>query len=403
MPDTMKQLVLTREEARKIILYAAGLSRAGQFGKGREAVYKLIDHLGHVQIDANYTVERAHHHSIAARVPDYKREWLEELQADGRIFEFFISDSGFIPMYDYRYSLCVKEGFAKSRKPVTQAEINLMERVLDRVAREGPLMLKDFDYDREVASSGWWDWRPSKIALERLYLDGRLMCTRGKDFHKVYDLPVNIVPNDIDTTKPTPEEFARYIIRRALGSLGIAGAKEMAWRAHYVKNNVVKKELEKMAAEGAVIPVTIKGLTIAQQYILPAYKNKKIRLSGDVFILSPFDVLNVFRHRLRDFFDFDYQIECFVPEPKRRYGYFSLPVLAGDTFVARMDSKADRKQRVLTIHNLHFEKVKLSKTQISKITDAIKAFARFNQCTDIDIKRSNNREYVKNIKQALAE
>ncbi len=399
----MNQIVLTKEEARKIILHAAGLSRSGQFGKGREAVYKLINHLGHVQIDANYTVERAHHHSIAARIPGYKQEWLQELQADGRIFEFFISDAGFIPMNDYRYSLCVKDGFASNRKPVTQAEINLMERVLDRIAREGPLMLKDFDNDREVASSGWWDWRPSKIALERLYLDGRLMCTRGRDFHKVYDLPVNIVPNDIDTTKPTPEEFARYIIRRALGSLGIAGAKEMAWRAHYIKNNVVKNELEKMAAEGAVIPVSIKGLSIAQHYILPAYKNKKIRLSGDVFILSPFDVLNVFRHRLRDFFDFDYQIECFVPEPKRRYGYFSLPVLAGDTFVARMDSKADRKQRVLTIHNLHFEKVKLSKTLISKITDAIKAFARFNQCTDIGIKRSNNGVYINNIKHGLAQ
>jgi uncharacterized protein YcaQ len=80
-----------------------------------------------------------------------------------------------------------------------------------------------------------------------------------------------------------------------------------------------------------------------------------------------------------------------------------LPVLAGDTFVARMDSKADRKQRVLTIHNLHFEKVTLSKTEISKIAEAIKAFARFNQCMEIDIKKSNNREYVKNIKRGLAE
>jgi uncharacterized protein YcaQ len=187
-----------------------------------------------------------------------------------------------------------------------------------------------------------------------------------------------------------------------LGSLGIAGAKEMAWRAHYVKNNVVKKELEKMAEEGEVLPVSIKGLTTAQQYILPAYKNKKIQLSGDVFILSPFDVLNVFRHRLREFFNFDYQIECFVPEPKRKYGYFSLPVLSGDTFIARMDSKADRKQRVLTIHNLHFEPVKLSKTEIGKLTDAIKTFARFNQCTGIVIKKSNNREYLKYIKQGVA-
>src|SRR5258707_8025621 len=224
----MSAVILTPSQARKIILHAAGLHKRATFGKGREAVYKLIDHLGFVQLDTNYTVERAHHHAIASRVPDYKLEWLEELQADGRIFEFFTSDSGYIPMHNFRFSLPVKEGFLSSRKPLTQAEINLMNKVLDRVAREGPLMVKDFENDRMEASSGWWDWRPSKMALERLYLDGRLMATRNKDFHKVYDLPMNRIPDDVDTTMPTPEEFARHVILRSLKSLGIAYAKEMA-------------------------------------------------------------------------------------------------------------------------------------------------------------------------------
>src|SRR6185437_11923794 len=95
-----------------------------------------------------------------------------------------------------------------NRKPLTAAELNLMDKILDRIGREGPLMVKDFDNDRQEASSGWWDWRPAKLALERLYLDGRLMVTRGKDFHKVYDLPRNLVPDDVDMSMPTPEEFA---------------------------------------------------------------------------------------------------------------------------------------------------------------------------------------------------
>lgn len=397
----MDQLILTPSQARNIILHAAGLSKRAQFGKGREAVYKLIDHLGFVQLDTNYTVERAHHHAIASRVPDYKLEWLEELQADGRVFEFFTSDSGYIPMHDFRYSLAVKQGFLARRKPLTQAEVNLMNRVLDRIAREGPLMVKDFENDRMEASSGWWDWRPSKIALERLYLEGKLMTTRNKDFHKVYDLPVNLIPDDIDKTMPAPEEFARYVVRRSLGGLGIAYANEIAWRARYVKNNLVKKELEKMVGEGEVCKVAIEGLKSVQLYMLPGYKNKKIQLSGDAFVLSPFDVLNVFRRRLKDFFDFDYQIECFVPEPQRKYGYFSLPVLAGDTFVARMDSKADRKQSVLTVHNLHFEPVKLTKPMIEKVSDAIKDFARFNKCKEITITRSNDKTTMKNILKTL--
>lgn len=397
----MNPLILTRSQARKIILHAAGLSRQAQFGRGPEAVYKLIDHLGFVQIDTNYVVERAHHHTIASRVPDYKLEWLDELREDGRIFEFFTSDAGYIPMHNFRYSLPVKEGFSTNRKPITQPEINLMNKVLDRVGREGPLMVKDFENDRQVPSAGWWDWRPSKVALERLYLDGKLMVTRTKEFLKVYDLPINLIPDDIDTTMPTPEEFARHVIRRELKALGIAQAKEMAWRARYVKNNLVKKELQKLVDEGEVCSVVIEGLKTAPLYMLPSYKSKKIQLTDDAFILSPFDVLNVFRHRLRDFFDFDYQIECFVPEAKRKYGYFSLPVLVGDTFVARMDSKADRKQRVLIVHNLHFEQVKLSKPVIVKIIDTIKIFAQFNQCREIILKKSNNKQHLKAIQDGL--
>jgi uncharacterized protein len=242
---TMSHITLTRPQARKIILHAAGLARRGQFGRGREAVYKLIEHLGYVQVDTNYTVERAHHHAIAARVPGYRLEWLEELQADGRVFEFFTSDSGYMPMHDFRYSLTVKEGFLSERRPLTPAEIHLMNKVLDRVAREGPLMVKDFENDRLEASAGWWDWRPAKVALERLFLEGKLMTTRTKGFQKIYDLPLNLIPDDIDTTMPTPEEFARHVIRRELKALGIAYAKEMAWRARFAKGHVVKEELEK--------------------------------------------------------------------------------------------------------------------------------------------------------------
>jgi len=397
----MSTFTLTPSQARKIILHASGLAKKGQFGKGREAVYKVIDHLGYVQLDTNYTVERAHHHALATRVPDYKPEWLEELQADGRIFEFFTSDSGFMPMHNFRFSLPTKKAFLSNQKPLTQAEINLMNRILDRVAREGPLMMKDFENDRLEASSGWWDWRPAKMAIERLYLGGKLMTTRNRDFHKVYDLPINLVPNDIDTAIPTPGEFARHVIRRELRAMGIVYPKEMAWRTRFVKDHLVKTELAKLVEEEEVCPVTIEGLKTGPLYMLPSYKKKKIELADDAFILSPFDSFCVFRHRLREFFNFDYQIECFVPEPKRKYGYFSLPVLIGDAFIARMDSKADRKQRTLQVHNLHFEPVKLSKPEIHKFVGALKAFTAFNQCREIVIKKSNNKTYLKAIKDGL--
>jgi uncharacterized protein len=395
----MDRTILTKSHARKIILHAAGLSKRAQFGKGREAVYKLIDHLGFVQIDTIYVVERAHHHAIAARVPDYKPEWIDQLQADGRIFEFWTYAAGYIPMHDFRFSLPVKESFLARRKALTQAEVNLMKKVLDRISREGPLMARDFENDRVTKSSGWWDWRPSKLALERLHFDGRLMTSQRKDFQKVYDLPENIIPAEIDTTMPAAEEFAQHVIRRALKALGIASLKEIEYRARYVKNSV-KMEIQKLVDAGEVCLVEVTGVKSPPLYMLPEYKKKKIMLSGDAFILSPFDILNVYRHRLKNFFDFDYQVECFVPQPKRKYGYFSLPVLIGDTFVARMDSKADRKQRTLTIQNLHVEPaVKLTRPMVAKVCDAIRNFAKFNQCEVIVVKKSNDKSVAKAIRE----
>ena len=389
----MNRHILTPAEARKIILHAAGLHKRAPFGKGREAVYKCIDHLGFIQIDTNYVVERAHHQAIYTRVPDYKPQWLAELQTDGRIFEYVTYASGYLPMQDYRFTLPVKESFLAKRSDLPAAENNILHKVLDRVTRDGPLMARDFENDRVGISTGWWDWRPSKIALERLYLDGRLMTTHQDDFQKLFDLPQNIVPIDTDKTMPSPEEYARHIIRRVLKALGIALQKDISFRTRYIKHDV-KTQLQKLIETGEVAEVAVEGVKTPPLYMLSSYKRKKIELAGDTFIVSPFDMLNVLRHRLRLFFDFDYQVECFVPEPARKYGYFSHPILVGDTFVARMDAKADRKSRVLNINNLHFEPLKLTQIQLAGITTAIQNFAKFNQCTTLSVKKTNQKKYV---------
>lgn len=397
----MNKISLTKSDARKIILHAAGLTKLAQFGRGKEAVYNVIDNLGFVQVDTNYVVERAHHHQLWSRVPDYKVEWLDELQSDSRIYEFWTRDSGFMPMHEFRFSYPIKNALG-ARFKSTPAETALMRKILDRISREGPLMARDFENDRVVKSKGWWDWRPSKVALEHLHFDGRLVSTRTKNFQKLYDLPDNVIPSAVDRTVPTNEEFARHIIRRSLGSLGVAYANEIAWSGKFVKDNAIKDQMKNMTDEGELVPVEIEGLK-GQIYTLNKFLKKKVKLAEDTFILSPFDIVNVYRKRLRDFFDFDYQIECFVPAPKRKYGYFSLPILVGDTFIARMDSKADRKEKVLTVNNLHFEDVKLTKAMISDFVDALKAFTKFNQCNSVVIAKCNNKAALKEIRSEVTE
>lgn len=334
------------------------------------------------------------------RIPDYQTDWLALLCQDGSIFEYLTSDAGYLPMRDFRFSLPVKKAFKSQRKPLTGPEIKLMKEILDRVRRTEAVTVGDFENDRTQPSTGWWDWRPAKIALERLYLDGELMIQRAKNFQKVYVLPANTIPKDTDQTMPSDKEYARFVIRRALAALGIAYAKEIAWRTRHLKGNLVKQELEEMVQNGEVSLVSVEELK-GPLYMLSGEKTD-VELSGEVFILSPFDILNVFRHRLKDFFDFDYQIECFVPAPKRQYGYFSLPVLAADKFIARMDSKADRKRKILTVHNLHFEAFDLPEATVDKLAGALRAFARLNQCQQIEFKKSNNYAYLEAILGSLS-
>ncbi|RYD75060.1 MAG: winged helix-turn-helix domain-containing protein [Sphingobacteriales bacterium] len=395
----MQAITLTKSQARKIILHAAGLAKPAQFGYGIEAVYNLIEHLGYLQLDTNYVVERAHHHALFARIPDYQTEWLAELCNEGRVFEYFISESGFLPMDDFRFSLPVKEEFKAKGKNLSKAELLLMQQILDQVERDGVVRVSDFENDRLEASTGWWDWRPAKVALERLYFQGRLMISRDTKFHKSYDVPMNLVHTDTDLTMPTAAEFARYVIKRTLGALGISSVKEISWRARRVKKNLVKSELDNMVREGEVLTIQIEG--IKSPLFMLANQEMNPEVSGDVFILSPFDILNVFRPRLREFFDFDYQVECFVPASKRLYGYFSLPVLSGEAFIARMDAKADRKNKLMLVHNIHFEGVKLNKETIKKFISALKAFAVFNKCLNIQLVKSNNTEYLEELKKAF--
>jgi len=397
----MEAIELNRSQARKIILHAAGLAQKAQFGTGTEAVYRVIDHLGYVQLDTNYVIERAHHHVLFTRIPDYETEWLAALCNDGDVFEYFTADAGFLPMHDFRFSLPVKRAFATQGIPLTKAQSDLMKQILDQVERDGAVMVGDFENDRTEASSGWWDWRPAKVALEKLYLEGKLMISRNSAFQKVYHLPFDLVPPDTDQTMPTDEDYAHYVIKRTLGALGISSVKEMAWRARRVKGNLVKNELEKMLQAGEVKEVLVDGIK-GPLYLL-ADTDVNVTIENEVFILSPFDILNVFRARLKDFFDFDYQIECFVPAPKRKFGYFSLPIISGEQFIARMDAKADRKKKTLIVHNLHFEPTEIDEKTIDKLIHNLQAFSLFNKCNDVIFIKSNRNDLLKLISEAFVD
>ena len=234
---------------------------------------------------------------------------------------------------------------------------------------------RDFQQERSIRNLGWGDRKPAKQALERLFMEGALMIVRRDNFQKVFDLAERVLPRDVDTTTPSETEYLDYLIHRCLDAQGFANARQIAYLRTGLANRV-QQRCDELVQDGVISTLSIEGQTYYaienyQERLQQSIPRTKIR------IVSPFDNLVIQRKRLLDIFNFDYQIECYVPAAKRKFGYFVLPILQGSKFIARMDAKVDRKNGVLHLKGLWFESPPKSHEQERVIT-AISEFAEFN-------------------------
>ena len=361
---------------------------------GKEGVAQTIESLGYVQIDTIAVVERAHHHTLWTRYRDYDPDMLHKLQAqDRRVFEYWGHAASYLPMSDYRFYLPRMRSF---NAPVTSWEKYFIEKhehltgpILERIQQEGPLSSKDFKPPPGKRRGEWWDWKPAKGALEVLFWRGELMVTKRRNFQRVYDLTERVLPEDVDTRYPDDDELGRFLVRRALSAYGIAREKEIREHIHASHKEVISRSLVDMLDAGEVIPVDIEGLDSADYYALPELIEQTARLERldpHVRLLSPFDNLVIQRERIKHLFGFDYTLECYLPAAKRKYGYYSLPILWGEQFIGRLDPKAERKKKVLTVRNLVFEpQFEVNDEFLAEFAHALTLFMHFNQCESVEI------------------
>lgn len=381
---------LSREQAQLLALKSQGLSQP-DFGEGKKAVLAAIDLLGYVQIDTLSVVARAHHHTLWSRLPDYNEKFLSDLlEKDKTVFEYWSHAASYLPMSDYRFSLPRKKSYEDGKSHWFGQDKKMNKYVLDRIKAEGPLQSKDFEYKRE-GPGNWYEWKPAKRALEQLFMEGKLMVAKRQGFHKVYDLTACVLPSTVDTSFPTEKEVAEHLILKVVQAHGFVNENEIS----YLRNGQkapVNKALKRMLMEGELIEINIEGLEkfsfITSEKQLKSIE--KIKPKNNIHFLSPFDNAIIQRKRVQHLFDFDYMIECYLPEPKRKYGYFSLPVLHGNKFIARFDPKADRATKTFYIKVIHFEKgFKPTENFNLSFASKLKDFATFNGCKEIVIEKAD--------------
>jgi uncharacterized protein YcaQ len=377
--------------ARKLAIRCQGLGPSWKLPKGKEGIAQVIERIGYVQIDTISVVQRAHHHTLWSRRPDYDPQMLHELQAqDRRVFEWWAHAASYIPMSDYRYYLPRMRAFAARPRDHEWIKQNkqIFDNVVERIRAEGPLGSSDFP-NPEGGRGTWWDWKPAKKALEILFSSGELMVSERRKFQRIYDLAERILPPDLDTTEPSDDEMARFLIRRSLNGRGFASIGSMRWGRR--EANKAPEAIDDMKNSGEVVELEIRGLGDETYYALTKNVEEASKRSRKkLHILSPFDNLVIDRGRLRSLFDFEYKLECYLPAAKRKYGYFCLAVLWGNEFVGRLDPKADRKKKTFIVRNMIFEpEFSDYEGMMPILAKKLWKFARFNECENIVVEKAN--------------
>jgi uncharacterized protein YcaQ len=340
----------------------------------------------------------------------YEPRWLDELLAEGAIFEYWAHEASFLPVEDYRlyrHRMLAAEAMGwKYSSSWVEAHRKEVEQLLKHIRAHGAVRAADFERT-DGKAGGWWEWKMEKRALESLFTAGELMIARRHNFQRVYDLRERVLPGWNDDQLPSPEEVRRELAFKAVRALGITTAR---FASDYFRTN--KREtltvVNALAEEGAILSVEVEGwkepafVHPENAALLRAASAGKIK-PGLTTLLSPFDPLVWDRERARAMFGFDYRLECYTPEPKRRYGYFTLPLLRRGALVGRLDAKAHRKEGIFEIKSLYLEPgVRASIDLIKDVAGAISECALWHQTPTVRVLKSDPPALASRLEKAIS-
>ena len=346
---------LSSADARRIALRAQGLDRPRPSGRiDRRHLRRVIAQLGLIQLDSVNVLTRTQYLTLFSRLGPYDTSLLDTLAyRDNELFEYWGHVASLIDVRhqpDLRWRMTAEHDW-KSLVRLARRRPDLVDALEAEVLARGPVSAGELEHD-DRRKGPWWGWGDTKMALEYLFWAGRIGALRRGNFERVYCDPRDAVPADVlDAPTPDEEDAHRRLLLHAARMHGVGTSRDLAdvWR-HKVPH--AKAHLRELAASGELEIVEVEG------WNEPAFLHPEATVPRRVeacALVSPFDSAMWERSRIERLFGFEYRIEIYVPKPKRRYGYYVLPFLLGDTYVARVDLKADRTGRRLLVQSAHSE------------------------------------------------
>lgn len=370
-----KNLRLRSAEARRITLYSQALMR------GSSPVVRtsetILEHLTYVQIDTISVLARAHDHILFSRMPE--GESLASMVTKGMAFEYWSHAASYLPRTHFRYSLLRKQSYLSGETHwfrETAEHKKLRPIILKKIEREGPLSLRDFASKK--ARSGWFERSPEKQVLEQLFMEGKLMISARKGFQKIYDLTERVFPESVSLNVPSTQEFADHFVRSQLLAHGFFSFEDLCYLRTSIKKEI-QESLRSGLEKNLVSRLEVEGReyfcwTEGFEKTLEEAKRAKFR----TLILSPFDNLVIRRKRFQQLFGFPYVLECYVPEKKRKWGYFCLPILIDGEVAGLVDLRVDRKNRGYELKNFHVLEKKKKKEIWKQLESPLEDLVNFS-------------------------
>jgi uncharacterized protein len=373
---------LTSSHARQIWLHAQRLDTSAPFGSGPQATPAAIAHLGYLQIDTIYVIERCHHHILFTRIPAYRREHLHQAQSiDKTVFEYWTHALSYVPTENLRFFVRSMRGDWQRRITwLGDVPTEELRRVLSRIRRDGALTMRDIDDQPVEKDYAWASRKPSKRVLEVAFHKGLVTISQRAGMLKTYELMTRHFGFDRLPRPASERETLNYLLDRALQSQGIVSVESIC-HLDSPRKPAMLRLLESRIRRKELISVQLEAAGQVLHWVRPETLDTSPGPTHEqVHILSPFDPLIIQRKRLRLFFDYEYRFEAYVPRHKRVFGYFVCPVLIGDRIVAALDLKTDRAQQKLLVQRWHWIGRSNSRVHRQQVEEALHKFEEFQLC-----------------------
>ncbi|MFJ8786481.1 winged helix-turn-helix domain-containing protein [Streptomyces sp. NPDC102476] len=371
---------LSADEARRIALRAQGFLGTPD---RRAGVRGVLRHLGAVQLDTISVLARSHELIPYARLGAVGRKTVESAYwtttplgaspARPHAFEYWSHAACILPIEEWPHFAFRRRAYRSRPHWNHQLPDGTYDQVIKQLRTEGPLTATELGGAKKT--SEWWDWSGTKVAVERALMYGEVVCVERRGWKRVYDLAERAVPADLLHDELDDTECLRRLVRLAGQSLGVGTRADIA-DYHRLKG----EQVDAVIADSGLVPVTVEGWG-KPAWADPAALETPPRGRHRTTLLSPFDSLIWERARTERIFGFTHRLEAYVPKPKRVYGYFAMPVLAGGRLVGRVDPVREGSTLVARQVTLDGPKA------VPAVAQALVEAASWVDCTDIRVER----------------